>query len=53
MKGFVPGERKAQSRFFAENPPAEVTGYGASTYRLQPTHKALNLSPEIRATACA
>ena len=53
MKGFVQGERAAQSRFFADTLPVESVGLGGSAYRLHLAHKALNLAPEIRDAAPA
>ena len=53
MTHFIPGERVAQSAYFAEHLPPGVAGHGGSEYRLLPEHKALNLAPGIRADAIA
>jgi hypothetical protein len=50
---FIPGERLAQSAFFAKHLPPGVTGHGGSDYRLLPQNKELNLAPSIRADAIA
>ncbi len=53
MGSFIPGQRIAQSAYFAEHLPAGVAGHGGSAYRLLPEHRALNLMPCIRAEAIA
>ena len=53
MTHFIPGERVAQSTYFAEHLPPGVAGHGGSEYRLLPEHKALNLAPGVRADAIA
>lgn len=53
MIGFIPRERIAQTAYFARRLPAGVAGYGGSSYRLLPQHKALNLAPSIRDDATA
>lgn len=53
MKGFIAGERLAQSAFFAERLPSRVAGYSGSSYRLFPEHRELNLAPSIRRDASA
>ncbi len=53
MIQFIPGERVAQSSYFAKTLPAGIAGYGGSAYRLLPQNKALNLAPSIRADAIA
>ena len=53
MVNFIPGERAAQSTYFAERLPPGVTGHGGSDYRLLPQNRELNLAPGIRGDAIA
>ncbi len=53
MLHFVPGERVAQSSYFAERPPPGVAGHGGSDYRLLPQNKVLHPAPGIWADAIA
>ena len=53
MPNFIPGERVAQSHYFAKTLPPGVAGHGGSDYRLLLQNRALNLAPGIRADAVA